>query len=157
MDCSTPGFPVLHYLLGVAQPHVHWVGDAIQPSHPLSLPSPSASTFPSIRVFSNESVLHIRWPKHWSVCLSMSPSKEYWRLDVCALQGECSVSVHVCSTACCPQKLLKLFVGLTIAYWWPCRASSSPHKERRFARRWSRDIIGFSNHWNLFLVRHQLA
>ena len=42
MDCSTPGFPVLHYLLEFAQTHVHWVGDAIQPSHPLSPPFPSA-------------------------------------------------------------------------------------------------------------------
>ena len=62
MDCSTPGFPVLHHLLELAQTHVHWVSDAIQPSHPLSSPSPPASIFSSIRVFSNESVLPIRWP-----------------------------------------------------------------------------------------------
>ena len=42
MDCSTPGFPVLHYLLEFAQTHVHWVGDAIQPFYPLPSPSPSA-------------------------------------------------------------------------------------------------------------------
>ena len=42
MDCSTPGFPVLHYLLEITQIHVHWVGDAIQPSHPLLSPSPFA-------------------------------------------------------------------------------------------------------------------
>ena len=42
MDCSTPGFPVLHYLLEFAQTHIHWVSDAIQPSHPLSPPSPPA-------------------------------------------------------------------------------------------------------------------
>ena len=42
MDCSTPGFSVLHYLLEFAQTHVHWVCDAIQPSHPLSSPSPLA-------------------------------------------------------------------------------------------------------------------
>ena len=64
MDCRTPGFPVLHYLLEFAQTHVHWVGDAIQLSHPLSPPSPSI--FPSIKVFSNELALHIRWPKYWS-------------------------------------------------------------------------------------------
>ena len=40
MDCITPGFPVLYYLLEFAQTHVHWVNDAIQPSHPLSPPSP---------------------------------------------------------------------------------------------------------------------
>ena len=93
MDCSKPGFPVLHHLPELAQIHVHWDGDAIQPSHPLSSPSPPASIFPSIRVFSNESVLCIRWPKYWS--FSISPSNEYsglisfsidW-LDLLAAQG----------------------------------------------------------------------
>ena len=62
VDCSMPSFPVCHQLPELTQTHVHWVGDAIQPSHlchPLLLPP---SIFPSIRVFSNESVLHIRWP-----------------------------------------------------------------------------------------------
>ena len=58
MDCSTPGFPVLHHLLEIAQTHVHWVSDAIQTSHPLSSSSPY-SNFPSIRVFSNESAICI--------------------------------------------------------------------------------------------------
>ena len=57
MDGSTPCFPVLHYFLEFAQPHVHWVSDAIQTSRPLSSPSPPNSIFPSIRVFSNESAL----------------------------------------------------------------------------------------------------
>ena len=74
MDCSTPGFPLHHQLLEVTQTHVHWVGDIIQPSHPLLLPP---STFPSIRVFSNESVLHMRWPKIWSFSFSISLSNEY--------------------------------------------------------------------------------
>ena len=64
-DCSTPGFPVHHQLPKLAQTHVHWVSDAIQTSHPLSSPFPPAFNLPSIRVFSNESVLHIRWPKYW--------------------------------------------------------------------------------------------
>ena len=64
MDCSTPGFPVP--LPELAQTHVHRVGDAIEPSHLLSFPSPPASILPSIRVFSNESGLCIRWPKYWS-------------------------------------------------------------------------------------------
>ena len=59
-DCNTPGFPVHHQLPELSQTHVHWVGDAIQPSHPLSSPSPPTFNFPSIRVFSNELVLHIR-------------------------------------------------------------------------------------------------
>ena len=98
MDCSTPGLPVHHQLPEFTHTYVHWVGDAIQPSHPLSSPSPStakSSIFPSIRVFSNESVLHIRWPKYWSFIFSISPSNEYsglisfkidW-LDLLALQG----------------------------------------------------------------------
>ena len=75
MDCSTPGFPVFHYHPKFAQTHVHRAGDVIQPSHPLSSPSPPTFSLSSITVFSNESVLHIRWPKYWS--FSLSPSNEY--------------------------------------------------------------------------------
>ena len=77
MDCSMPGFPVLHHLPEFAQTHVHWLGDAFQPSHPLSPSSPPASIFPSIRVFSSESALRIRWPKYWSFSFNISPSNEY--------------------------------------------------------------------------------
>ena len=76
MDCSTPGFPIHHQLPELAQTHVHHIGDAIQPSYPL-LPLlflPSIS--PSIKVFSNESVL-IRWPEYWSFSFNISPSNEY--------------------------------------------------------------------------------
>ena len=76
MDCSTPDFRVLHHLPEFAQTHVHWVGDAIQPSRLLSSPLLLLpSIFSSIRVFSNELALHIRWPKYWS--FSISPSNEY--------------------------------------------------------------------------------
>ena len=94
IDCSTPGFPVYHQLPEFAQIHVHCIGDAIQPSHPLSSPSPP-SIFPSIRGFSNESALRIRWPKYWSFSFSICPSNEYsglisfrmdW-LDLLAVQG----------------------------------------------------------------------
>ena len=94
MDCSTPGFPVHHQLWELAQTDIHQVSDAIQPSHPLSSPLLlSPSIFPSIRVFSNESVLRIMWPKYWS--FSISPSDEYsgqisfrmdW-LDLLAVKG----------------------------------------------------------------------
>ena len=57
----------------------HWVGDAMQLSHPLLSPFLLPSIFPGIRVFYNESVLHIRWPKYWSVSFSISPSNEYFR------------------------------------------------------------------------------
>ena len=79
MDCSTPGFPVNHQLPEIAQTHVYWTGDAIQSSHlifccPLLFLS---SIFPSIRVFSSESVLSTRWSKYWSFRFSISPSNDY--------------------------------------------------------------------------------
>ena len=80
MDCSTPRLPVHHQLPEFTQTHVYCVSDAIQPSHPLSSPSPPPSIFPSIRVFSNESVLPIRWPKYWSFNFNISPSNEYLAL-----------------------------------------------------------------------------
>ena len=95
MDYSTPALPVHHQLPYFTQTHVHWVSDAIQPSHPLSSLFLLPSNFPSIRVFTNESVLHNRWPKYWSFSLSSSPSNEYsglisirmdW-LDLFAVQG----------------------------------------------------------------------
>ena len=94
MDWSTPGLPVHHQLLELIQAHTHWVRVAIQLSLPLSSPSPPA-IFPSIRVFSNELILHIRWPKYCSFQFSNSSSNEYsglisfrmdW-LDLLAVQG----------------------------------------------------------------------
>ena len=94
MDCSIPGFPGLHHLLEFVQTHVHQVGDAIHYlilCRPLLLPS----IFPSIRVFSNESVLRMLWPKYWSFSFNISPSSEYsglisfrvdW-LDLFTVQG----------------------------------------------------------------------
>ena len=76
MNCSTPGLPVHHQLPEFTQTHVLRVSDAIQPSHPLSSPSPPAPSPPNIRVFSNESTLHMRWPKYWSFSFSIIPSKE---------------------------------------------------------------------------------
>ena len=91
MNRSMPGLPVHHQLPEFTQTHVHRVGDAIQPSHPLWSPSPPAS----IRVFSNDSTLQMRWPKYWSFSFSISPSNEHpglvsfrmdW-LDLLAVQG----------------------------------------------------------------------
>ena len=95
MDCSMPGFPVHYQLPELAQTYVYQVGDAIHHlilCRPLLLPP---LIFPSIRVFSKESVLRIRWPKYWSFSFSISPSNEYsglisfrmdW-LDLVAVQG----------------------------------------------------------------------
>ena len=99
MNRSTPGLPVYHQLPEFTQTHVHPVGNAIQPSHPLSSPSPPALIFPSIRVFSSESVLRIRWPQYWSFSFRISPSNEYsglisfrmdW-LDLFAGQGNLKI------------------------------------------------------------------
>ena len=77
MNCSMPGLPVHHQLPELAQIHVHRVGDAIQPSHPLSSPPSPAFNLSQHQVFSMESVLHIKWPKYWSFSFSISPSNEY--------------------------------------------------------------------------------
>ena len=77
MDCSMPGFPVPHHLPESAQTHVHWI---VMPSNHLILCCPLllfSSIFPSIRVFSSELVLHIRWPEFWSFSFSISPASEY--------------------------------------------------------------------------------
>ena len=107
MDCSTPGFPVHHQLPEVAQlmsvesvmPYNHLVI-----CHPLLLPS----VFPSIRIFSSESALHIRWPKYWSFSFNIRSSNEYSGLisfridcfDLLAVQGTLkSLLQHHSSTA----------------------------------------------------------
>ena len=94
MNRSMPGLPVHHQLPEFTQTHVHWVSDAIQPSHPLSFPSLLLPLiFPSIRIFSNESALHIRWPKYWSFRIRSSnehPGLLSFRmnwLDLLAVQG----------------------------------------------------------------------
>ena len=98
MDYSTPGLPVHHQLLETTQTHVYHVYESVMLSnhlifcHPFLLP---LSIFPSLRVFSNESVLRMRWSKYWSFSFSISPSNEYselisftmgW-LDLLAVQG----------------------------------------------------------------------
>ena len=95
MNHSTPGLPVHHQLLEFTQTHVHRVGDAIQPSHPLSSPSPPTFNLSQHQGLSNDSALRIRWPKYWSFSLNISPSNEYsglisfrmdW-LDLFTVQG----------------------------------------------------------------------
>ena len=95
MNRSTPGLPVYHQLLEFTQTHVHRVGDAIQPFHPLCPLLLLPPIPPSIKVFSNDSTLRMRWPKYWSFSFSISPSNGHpgliffrmdW-LDLFAAQG----------------------------------------------------------------------
>ena len=76
MSCSTPGFPIHHQLLEIAQTHVRRVGDAIQPSHPLLSPPPAFNLSQHQGLF-NESIICIRWPKYWNFSFSISPSNEH--------------------------------------------------------------------------------
>ena len=127
MVCSTPDFPVPHHLPEFAQVHVHRIGDAIQPSHPLWPPSPPPSILPSIRDFSNELALHIKWPNYWS--FSINPSNEYSGLisfridwfDLLAIQGTLkSLLQHHSSKATILQCSVFFMVQLSKAvhdYW----------------------------------------
>ena len=121
-----PDFPVHHQLPELSQTHVHLVGDAIQPSRPLSSAS-LPSILPSIRVFSNESALFIRWPKYWSFSFSISPSIEYsglvsfkieW-LDLLAVQGTLkSLLQHHSSKASIFGAQLSLWANSHINDYW---------------------------------------
>ena len=77
MNCSTPGFPVLHYLPEFAQTYVCWISDAIHPSHPLSPTSPLAHSLSQHQGLFHWVIHCIRWPKYWSFSFSISPSNEY--------------------------------------------------------------------------------
>ena len=95
MNRSTPGLPLHHHLPEFTETHVHRVSDAIQSSHPLSPLLLLPPIPPSIRVFSNESTLCMRWPNYWSFRFSIIPSKEISglisfkmeSLDLLAVQG----------------------------------------------------------------------
>ena len=136
MNHSTPGLPVQHQLPEFTETQVHWVSDAIQPSHPLSSPSSLAPNPSQHQVFSNESTLHMRWPKYWSFSFSTSPSNKHpglisfrmdW-LDLLAVQGTLnSLLQHYSSKASVLRHSAFFTVelshpymttGKTIAYWW---------------------------------------
>ena len=95
MNWRTPGLPVHHQLPEFTQTHIHGVGDAVQPSHPLLAPSSPTFSLLQYQGLSKESVLRIKWPKYWSLSFNISPSNEYsglisfkmdW-LDLLAAQG----------------------------------------------------------------------
>ena len=114
MNRSTPGLPVHHQLLEFTQTHVHWVDDAIQPSYPLSSPSPPAFNLSQHQGLLKWAALPIKWSKYWSFSFNISPSNEYsglisfrmdW-LDLLAVQGtfksvlqhhSSKASLHLCS------------------------------------------------------------
>ena len=125
IDCTTSGLLVHHQFPEPTQTYAHQFGDAIQPSHPLSFPSLSALKLPSIRVFSNESVVCIRWLKYWSFSFTISPSSEYWGLisfradwfDLLAVQGtHKSLLQHHSSKASIPQCSALFIVQLSQPY-----------------------------------------
>ena len=125
MDCSTPGFPVHHQLPELAQTHVHQVSDAIQPSHPLSSPSP-----PAFNLFQPQGLFQLvtslnQAPEDWSFSFSISPSNEHsglisfrmdW-LDLLAVQGTLkSLLQHHSSKVSILQHLLFFMVQLSHPY-----------------------------------------
>ena len=135
MDCSTPGFPVHHQLLELTQTHVHRVGDAIQPFHPLLPPCLLPSIFPSIRVFSKESALRIRWPKYCSFSFSISPSNEYSglisfrveRLDLLAVQGTLKSLLQHHSSKASISSALSFLYSLTLTSIHDYRKNRPPN------------------------------
>ena len=113
MDCSMPGLPVHHQLPEFTQTHIHWVGDATQPSCPLSSPSPPAFYLSQHQVFTNDVALCIRWPNYWSFSFNINPSKEYswlisFRIDWFNLLAVISSNITV-------QK--HLFFGVQPSLW----------------------------------------
>ena len=172
MNRSTPGLPVHHQLPEFTQTHVHRVSDAIQPSHPLSSPSPPAPNPSQHRSFSNESTLRMRWPKYWRFSFSIIPSKEHlglisfrmdW-LDLLAVQGTLKRSLlqhhsskasilwhsaffiiqlsHLCMTA-----------GKTIAL--PCLAWTELMVSCNFAKySFSFSSLFYKFHWNYHRFVH---
>ena len=128
MNRSTPGLPVYHQLPEFTQIHIHGVSDATQPSHPLLLLPPIP---PSIRVFSNESTLRMRWQKYWSFSFSIIPSKEIpglisfrvdW-LDLLAVQGTLkSLLQHHISKASIPR--CSAFFTAQLSH--PCMTTGKP-------------------------------
>ena len=96
MDCSKPGFCVLHCLSEFVQTHFSCVDDAIEPSHPLSSASPPALSCPASGFFSNELALGIGWPKYWSVSFKISLSNEF--LGLISFRIDCPAFLAVQGT-----------------------------------------------------------
>ena len=171
MDCSTPGFPVHHQLPKLAQTHVHRVGDAIQPSHPLSSSLLLPSIFPSIRVFSKESDLRFRWPKYWSFSFRINLSNEYSGLisfridwfDLLAVQG--TLKSLLLMTELFFFIIIAIIVpdfqGLILKVRWPFPAQTYPIRAAamathlgRFGFNSSSSLASYLPSWNLSFQFH---
>ena len=139
LNRSMPGLPVYHQLPEFTQTHIHWVDDAIQPSHPLSRPLLFLpSIFPSIKVFSNESVLCTRWPKYWNFSFNISPINEHpgliscrmdW-LDLLAVQETLkSLLQHHSSKASILQRSVFFIVQLSHPYMTTGKTSETVERD----------------------------
>ena len=127
VKCSTPGFPVLHYLPEFAQTHVHWIRDTIQPSHLLLPPSLPAFNLSQHQGFLQESAFPIRWPVSCSFSFSISPSNEYsefipfkidW-FDPLAVQGTLKSLLQYNSSKASVLQHSVLY-GPTLTFIYPC-------------------------------------
>ena len=129
MNCSTPGLPVHHQLPKFTQTHVLRVGDAIQPSHPLSSPSPpgpNPSQHQGLFLMLFPDALRMRWPKYWSFSFSISPSKEHpglisfrmdWLVSLIFLKRSLVFLILLFSSISLHWLLRKAFLSLQAILW----------------------------------------
>ena len=127
MNHSMPGLPVHHQLPESTQSHVHSVGDAIQPSHPLSSPSPPALNLSQHQGIFKESALHIKWPKYWTFSCTISPSNEHpglisfrmdW-LDLLAVRGTLKSLLQHHSSKTSILRCSAVFIVNSHIHTWP--------------------------------------
>ena len=157
MDCSTPGFPVFHYLLEFAQTHVI---ELMMPSNYLILCCPLfllPSIFPSIRVFSSESVLCIRWPNYWSFSTSISSTSEYSGLIFFRTDWfELLAVQETLSKADVTWPHLKRHTWLLLLLWDWDEFPYFRHSDYSVTSQWSK-WLNTKVCWHLFFVRAILA
>ena len=116
MGCSKPGLPVHHQILEPTQTHIRHIGDAIQPSHPLLSPPPSAFNLSQQQSLSSESVLRIKWPKYWNFSFSISPSSEYSGLISFRMDGSNLLAVQKGSQESSPTPQFKSINSLVLNF-----------------------------------------
>ena len=160
MNRSTPGLPVHHHLPEFTKTHVHQVGDAIQPSHPPSSLLLLPPIPPSIRVFSNESTLHMRWPKYWSFSFSIIPSKvipreyqiELTQTEPLEYKTEClpSPSSTLCRTPHLNNKQSKIQTQSSVDRITASLSLAHQRKNKQTNKQLSTNLTlyeAYTNHW----------